>query len=79
MSKKRGTVFVIQTFLKVLRCLKHGTTVYEIGVVTGMGPRQIHRWLNTIEKIFGLERIPSSAQHGNWMYRVDREKIREKF
>jgi hypothetical protein len=73
------SVECIRTFMAVLRMLKYGTTIIEISRNLHMGRRQVHRWLNVVDEVFGIERIPGGRPIANWMYRINRDKIKERF
>jgi hypothetical protein len=75
----RRSVECIRTFMGILRMLKYGTTIIEISRNLHMGRRQVHRWLNIVDEVFGIERIPGGRPIANWMYRINRDKIRERF
>lgn len=83
MVAKRGgshkrSVECIKTFITVLRTLKFGATIPEIEDRTGLGRRQVIRWIGIVEDVFGeVER--TVPRKGKWFYRLDRDKIREKF
>jgi hypothetical protein len=78
-GKRNNTLDCIRTFMAVLRMLKYGTTIIEISRNLHMGRRQVHRWLNIVDEVFGIERIPGGRPIANWMYRINRDKIRERF
>ena len=75
---RRDSVRVIEDFFKFVRCLKHGATIDWLTEVTGFGPRQVHQWINTVDKVVGVIRVPHSRGRGRWMYYVNRDRLREK-
>jgi len=76
---KEGRLGIVKQFFRILRKLKFGTTIMELAEDEGMSRRTVHRWLVVIDGLFGLEKIVSDRHGGNWIYRINREKIREKF
>lgn len=74
-----GAVEVIHKFIRVVKALKFGATIAEIEDATGLGRRQVLRWIEVVEKVFGEVQRTVPGGKGPWFYKLDRDKIREKF
>lgn len=76
--RKEGRLGIVKQFVRILRKLRFGTTINELMRDENMSRRTVHRWIEVVDKLFGVEKIPSNRVGANWVYRVDRERVKER-
>jgi hypothetical protein len=76
--RKGNRLDIVRQFFRILKKLRFGCTIEEIVRDESMSRRTVYRWIAMVDELFGLERIVSPVGRG-WMYRVNRDKIRERF